>query len=70
MPNKRKTSFTLSKEALKLLATLSKKHGLSRTAYLELALRSLWYSTNAPTGMQGPAMQILNQSQNPMPKKK
>jgi len=37
--NKKKTSVTLSGEALRLLELLSKKYGISRTAFLEVVIR-------------------------------
>lgn len=36
---KRKTSFTLSADALRLLAALAALHGLTRTAALEMLIR-------------------------------
>ncbi len=39
MPNKTKTSFTLSPEALRLLEALAQHLGLSKAAVLELLIR-------------------------------
>lgn len=41
MRTKIQTSFTLSKEAMELIAALAKKLGISKTGALEIAIRKL-----------------------------